>query len=186
MPGQKARRSESPLLDLECGDSGKISDANSSCCLPFGLVAALLDPDILASPQLGEGPVYARRIPVGPKRRMMQQWNPDAVAPGSALPGFRIRQVPCRSSADGLHGVAAVGGRHGIVEDHVAVLVPEREVIGAQHRMRGGIERFARNARLGKPRFGRSMRAASIAPPFFTRIHCSNSASEDSPCRSKS
>ena len=50
-------------------------------------------PKIFASPKLCKGPVYAIGIPIGPKRGVMKQRNPDAVTLRPAVPRLGAFQV---------------------------------------------------------------------------------------------
>jgi hypothetical protein len=78
---------------------------------------------------------------------MMQQRNPDAVPLRPAIPRLRTRRIRLHEFADRPRGRLRVLRRHRIVHHHVAVLIPEREVVRTQHRLGERIGRLARNTR---------------------------------------
>ena len=104
---------------------------------PFGgIEAGLIDvyPKVVAPPQLGEGAMNARRVAIGPQRRVMKQRDPDGVTETGAVPGVGLKGVDGEKIVDGPGGGLAVFRRDGIVQDDVAVLFPEREIGGGECR----------------------------------------------------
>ena len=90
-------------------------------------------PDVLAIPELGEAAVNTGGSPVGIQRRVVEQWNPDAVTLDSTVPRVRTVEVGLHKVTDRSYRRAALIGRDGVANHDVAVFVPEGEIVGAKN-----------------------------------------------------
>jgi len=90
-------------------------------------------PQIRHAPQLCEGLVDAWRSAVRVEGGMLEILDHDAVL--ASVPRLRIVQTHAEMIEDGRRRGLARRRRHRLAQHHVAVLVPEREIVRREHRL---------------------------------------------------
>ena len=90
--------------------------------------------EVLVVPQLRERLVDAQRRARRLQCRMLEQLHHDALAPLRGVPGVRVVDIRADVRVHGGERGGAFGRRDRLLDDHVAVRVPVREIGGVEHR----------------------------------------------------